>query len=201
MKVANQNKIDSFVFSKENAQKAKAYLQRYPKDRQESAVIPYLRLAQDQCGGWLPQPAIEYVAQELAMPVIKVMEVASFYTMFNLKPVGEHLIQICRTTPCWLRGAGDLTKACKKHLGVGLREVTSDGKFSMMEVECLGACANAPMVQINDDYYEDLTEESLISILQDLHKGKTVKPGSQTGRQGSAPQEETVKVKKRKGRT
>lgn len=185
--MVQQNRRETFQFSKENDQRAQDYIKRYPQDRHESAIMPILRIAQEQSGGWLPYPALEYVATYLQMPVIKVLEIASFYTMFNLKPVGENLIQICRTTPCWLRGAADLTKACKKHLGVELEQVTPDNKFSLMEVECLGACANAPMVQINNDYYEDLTEQSLISIIDKLRKGEAVKTGSQTKRQGSKP--------------
>ena len=187
MRVANQNTMETFKFTKENETKAKAYIKRYPKDRQESAVMALLWLAQKQSGGWLPQPAIEYVAEYLGMHVIKVLEVASFYTMYNLKPVGENLIQVCRTTPCWLRGADKLSKACKNHLGVEFGQVTDDNKFSVMEVECLGACANAPMVQINDDYYEDLDEDSLIALLEDIRAGKKVKVGSQVGRVGSEP--------------
>ena len=133
-------------------------------------------------------PAIEYVAAFLEVAPIRVHEVASFYSMFNLKPVGKYFIQVCRTTPCWLRGSDGITEACKKKLGVGLRQVTEDGLFSVIEVECLGACANAPMVQINDWYYEDLTPERMEEIIDDLRAGKEVKVGSQTGRLASAPE-------------
>ena len=133
-----------------------------------SAVLPLLDLAQRQCGGWLPHPAIEAVAVMLKMPVIRVHEIASFYTMFNLKPVGKHHVQICRTMPCWLRGSEDIKTACEAHLGIPTGQVTPNGKFSLGEVECLGACINAPVVQINDDYYENLTPESVKSLLTGL---------------------------------
>jgi len=142
--------------------------------------------AQKQAGGWLPEAAIRHVADMLGMAHIRVLEVATFYTMFNLEPVGEHFIQVCGTTPCALRGAEDLIKVCKKRIGEQ-REVSKDGKFSWLEVECLGACVNAPMVQINDDYYEDLTPELLEKLMDDLAGGKEVKVGPQIERQYSAP--------------
>jgi NADH-quinone oxidoreductase E subunit len=178
----------SFAFTAENDARAKTVCARYPADRKASATIALLDLAQRQNGGWLSREAMEYVASYLEVAPIRIYEVASFYSMFNLQPVGKHLIQVCRTTPCWLRGSDGLTEACKKKLGVGLKEVTGDGQFSIMEVECLGACANAPMVQINDDYYEDLTPEQMAQIIDDLRAGKPVKVGSQTGRLGSAPE-------------
>jgi NADH-quinone oxidoreductase subunit E len=189
MKVTSRPRGEAgdFAFTPENQAQAKVVLARYPAGRQASAVVPLLDLAQRQSGGWLPREAIEYVAEMLDMAPIRVHEVATFYSMFNLRPVGKHLIQICRTTPCWLRGAGDLTRACREKLGVGLRENTADGLFTVVEVECLGACANAPMVQINDDYYEDLTTDRLVKIIDDLAAGRKVTPGSQAGRQGSAP--------------
>jgi len=196
VKVVNQSKMETFQFTKENEKKAKDYIKRYPKGREESAIMPLLWLAQKQSGGWLPQFVLEYVAKYLKIPNIKVLEVASFYSMYNLEPVGENFIQICRTTPCWLRGAENLSNACKKYLGVALGEVTGDKKFSVVEVECLGACANAPMVQINDDYYEDLTEASLIALVEKIRKGEKVTPGSQTGRCGSEPQKMPVLQKK-----
>ena len=176
-----------FAFTAENQTRAKAVIARYPAGRQASAVVALLDLAQRQNDGWLPKQAIEYVADMLEMAPIRVHEVASFYTMFNLKPVGRHLIQVCRTTPCWLRGAADLTRVCQEKLGVGLNEKTDDGLFSVMEVECLGACANAPMVQINDHYYEDLTPERLAEIIDNLKAGRDVPVGPQGGRQCSAP--------------
>ena len=177
-----------FSFSPENDSRAKAIVARYPEGRQASATIALLDLAQRQNGGWLSGDAIEYVADYLDVAPIRVHEVATFYSMFNLKPVGKYFIQVCRTTPCWLCGSDDLTKLCRDKLGIGKGETTEDGLFTLVEVECLGACANAPMVQINDDYYEDLTAERLSEILDALKAGREVKIGSQTGRQSSAPE-------------
>ena len=174
-----------FAFTAENLEKAKAVLAKYPAERQQSAVMPLLDLAQRQCGGWLPRVAMDVVADMLSMPRIKAYEVATFYSMYNLKPVGKHFVQVCTTTPCWLVGSEHIVNACKKHLGIGLGETTADGKFTLVEVECLGACVNAPMAQINDDYYEDLTPENTVALLQALADGKPVKVGSQTGRRGS----------------
>ena len=188
---ADHSAIDqpaSFAFSSENAARASQIMVRYPAGRQASAVIPLLDIAQRQSGGWLPRAAMDHVAEVLEMAPIRVYEVASFYSMFNLKPVGKHLIQVCRTTPCWLRGSDDLTNTCKKKLGVGLKEPTADGMFSVMEVECLGACVNAPVVQINDDFYEDLDPARLEAIIDGIRQGKPSRIGSQTGRQGSAPE-------------
>jgi NADH-quinone oxidoreductase subunit E len=158
----------SFTFTPENQKKADAYIKRYPKGRQASAVLPLLDLAQRQSGGWLPQNALEGIANMLEMPFIKVLEVASFYTMFNLKPVGTYHLQVCGTTPCWLKGAEDLKKACEHHLKIKTGETTKDQKFTLREVECLGACINAPVVQINDDYYENLSPESIVKLLKNL---------------------------------
>ena len=177
----------TFKFSPENDKKVKAILKKYPKERANSAVIPLLWLAQKQHHNWLPLAAIEHIADFLNTPTIKILEVATFYTMFNLQPVGKNFIQVCRTLSCWMRGAGQITQTCKKHLGVGLGEVTDDGKFSIAEVECLGACANAPIVQINDDYYEDLTPEGIIELIDKLKKNEPIKSGSYIGRLGSAP--------------
>ena len=174
-----------FAFTAENLEKAKAVLAKYPDVRQQSAVMPLLDLAQRQCGGWLPRVAMDVVADMLSMPRIKAYEVATFYSMYNLKPVGTHFVQVCTTTPCWLVGSEHVVNACKKHLGIGLGETTADGKFTLVEVECLGACVNAPMAQINDDYYEDLNPENTVALLQALADGKPVKVGSQTGRRGS----------------
>ncbi len=176
-----------FSFTPETDSRAKAIVARYPEGRQASATIALLDLAQRQNGGWLSGEAIEYVADYLDIAPIRVHEVATFYSMFNLKPVGKYFIQVCRTTPCWLCGSDDLTKLCRDKLGIGKGETTEDGLFTLVEVECLGACANAPMVQINDYYYEDLTAERLSEILDALKAGREVKIGSQTGRQSSAP--------------
>jgi len=178
----------AFLFTPENKAKVEKIVAKYPADRQASAVLPLLDLAQRQSGGWLPRAAMDHVAQTLGMAPIRVYEVATFYTMFNLKPVGKHLVQVCRTTPCWLRGADDLTATCRRKLGIAPKETTADGLFTLVEVECLGACVNAPVVQINDDYYEDLDPAKLAQLLDDLAAGKKPAHGSQTGRQGSAPQ-------------
>jgi NADH-quinone oxidoreductase subunit E len=176
----------SFAFAPENLVWAKAQIAKYPPGRQASAVIPILWRAQEQSGGWLPQKAIEAVAELLGMAKIRVLEVATFYTMFNLSPVGRFHVQLCGTTPCMLRGSEELKKVCRRVIGEP-DHPTADGTFSWTEVECLGACVNAPMVQINADYYEDLTAESFGRILSDLLLGKTPKPGPQIGRMNSAP--------------
>jgi NADH-quinone oxidoreductase E subunit len=181
-------KTEGFSFTAENAKRAETVCARYPAERKASATIALLDLAQRQNDGWLSPAAIEYVAAYLEIAPIRAYEVASFYSMFNMQPVGKHFIQVCRTTPCWLRGSDGITEACKKKLGVGLREVSEDGLFSVIEVECLGACANAPMVQINDHYYEDLTPERMAEIIDELRSGEEVKVGSQTGRLSSAPE-------------
>ncbi|MFM9842856.1 MAG: NADH-quinone oxidoreductase subunit NuoE [Dongiaceae bacterium] len=177
----------SFAFTPENLAAAKKFMAKYPEGRQGSAVMALLDLAQRQHDGWLPRAAMDHVAELLDMAPIRVYEVATFYTMFNLQPVGRHHIQLCRTTPCWLRGADDLSKTCQRKLGIGLRERTADGMFSLMEVECLGACVNAPVVQINDDFYEDLDPAKLEALLDRLAKGEKPAIGSQIGRQNSAP--------------
>jgi NADH-quinone oxidoreductase subunit E len=175
-----------FSFTMENLDWAKDQIAKYPEGRQASAVIPILWRAQEQSNGWLPEKAIEHVAHLLGMPKMRVLEVATFYTMFNLEPVGKFHVQLCGTTPCVLRGADKLLKLCHDKIGEQ-QHVTADGKLSWIEVECLGACVNAPAAQINFDYYEDLTPESLTRILEDLAAGKAVKPGPQIDRQLSAP--------------
>jgi NADH-quinone oxidoreductase subunit E len=176
----------SFAFTPENLEWAKARIAKYPPGRQQSAVIPILWRAQEQSGGWLPQKAIEATADLLGMAKIRVLEVATFYTMFNLSPVGRFHVQFCGTTPCLLRGADALKTVLHRMIGHE-NEVTADGTFSWTEVECLGACVNAPMVQINADYYEDLTPETFTRVLNDLAAGRNPKPGPQVDRQNSAP--------------
>jgi NADH-quinone oxidoreductase subunit E len=176
----------SFEFTPENRAWADGQIAKYPPGRQNSAVISLLWRAQKQNNYWLPKPAIEKVAEILSMPYIRVLEVATFYTMFNLSPVGRQHVQLCGTTPCVLRGAEDLKKVCEKKIGAQ-SHATADGALSWVEVECLGACCNAPMVQINDDYYEDLTAESFEKLLDDLVAGRPVKKGSQIGRVSSEP--------------
>ncbi|HEX8526249.1 NADH-quinone oxidoreductase subunit NuoE [Allosphingosinicella sp.] len=182
-----------FAFSAENEVQAKVIAARYPPGRQHSAIIPLLDLAQRQVGaetetqGWLPIPVIEYVAAYLGMPYMRAYEVATFYTMFNLRPVGRFHVQVCGTTPCMLRGSDDVMAACKAR-GMNKGGTTQDGVFTLSEVECLGACANAPMVQINDDNYEDLTFDSMTAILDSLARGEAPTPGPQIDRQTSAPE-------------
>ena len=166
---------ESFAFTPENQAWAEREIAKYPPGRQASAIISLLWRAQGQHDGWLPKPAIEKVAEILGMPYIRALEVATFYTMFNLEPVGRHHVQVCGTTPCVLRGAEDIKRMCRNRIGPE-GTVSGDGKLSWVETECLGACSNAPAVQINDDYYEDLTA------------GRPVKTGSQTGRVSSEPQ-------------
>ncbi len=165
----------SFEFTEQNKKKVAEILQKYPNDRKKSAVMPLLDLAQRQNYNWLSKNAIEHVANLLEMPEIKVYEIASFYTMYNLKPVGKYLLQFCKTTPCMLRGIDQIIKDCEKKLGIKMDETTIDGLFTFKEVECLGACVNAPIVQINDNYAEDLTSEKFLSIIEDLKSGKEFK--------------------------
>jgi NADH-quinone oxidoreductase subunit E len=183
---------DGFQWTDANAREAAEIIARYPPGRQKSASIPLLDLAQRQIGaetdthGWLPIPVLEFVGRQIDMPYVRVLEVATFYTMFNLAPVGKFHVQVCGTTPCMLRGSDDVLNACYKR-GLKKGRTTEDGLFTLTEVECLGACANAPMVQINDDNYEDLTEASMGAILDALAAGKSPKPGPQVDRQTSCP--------------
>jgi NADH-quinone oxidoreductase subunit E len=183
----------AFAWSPENERQARVIVGRYPPGRQQSAIIPLLDLAQRQVGaetgtqGWLPVPVIEYVARYLGMPYMRAYEVATFYTMFNLRPVGRYHVQVCGTTPCMLRGSDDVLAACYAR-GMKKGATTEDGLFTLTEVECLGACANAPMVQINDDNYEDLTFESTTAVLDALAAGRKPRPGPQIARQTSAPE-------------
>ncbi len=156
-----------FKFSPENFKKAGGIIAKYPIGYQQSAVLPLLDLAQRQIG-WLPKIAMDYIASLLSMAPIRVYEVASFYTMFNLKPVGKKFIQVCTTTPCWLKGSSEIMDECEHSLGIKNKQTTDDGEFTLTEVECLGACINAPVVQINDDYYEDLTPESMKELILKL---------------------------------
>jgi len=177
-----------FKWSDDNFKRASRIIKKYPNSRQQSAVIPLLDLAQRQNSGWLSKTAIEKVAETLSMSYIRVLEVATFYSMFNLEPVGENFVQICRTTPCWLRGSDKLVKVAKDISNSNIGETSNDNKFTIVEVECLGACCNAPMVQINDNYYEDLDEDSFKKILTNLKNSKSIIKGSQIGRQTSHPQ-------------
>ncbi|MBY0582384.1 MAG: NAD(P)H-dependent oxidoreductase subunit E [Sphingomonas sp.] len=183
----------SFTWTPENAAKAKEILSRYPKGREQSASLPFLDLAQRQVGaetqtqGWLPVPVIEFVARELGVAYMRIYEVATFYTMFNMAPVGRYHVQVCGTTPCMLAGADNVFAACKAK-GLAKGKTTPDGLFTLTEVECLGTCANAPMVQINDDNYEDLDYDRTAVILDALARGETPAPGSTIGRRASCPE-------------
>ena len=178
----------SFAFTPENKAWAEKEMTKYPAGRQASAVISLLWRGQEQ-DGWVTKAMIENVAAMLSMPYIRVLEVATFYTMFNLEPVGDHLVQVCTTTPCWLRGSDDVVAACKKHIAPTQHTVSKDGKFSWMEVECLGACVNAPMLQIGKDFYEDLDGPTTEKLLEAFRRGETPKPGPQNyGRVSSEPQ-------------
>ena len=177
---------EDFAFTPQNLEWAKAEIKKYPEGRQASAVLSLLWRAQGQMGGWIPEPALRYVADMLGMAYIRVYEIVTFYTMFNLAPVGRYYVQVCGTTPCMLRGSEDIMATCRKRIGKK-DHVSDDGMLSWTEVECLGACVNAPMAQINKYYYEDLTPEILEHILDELKAGRDVEPGPQNGRQGAAP--------------
>ena len=177
----------SFEFTPENMEKAKYHIAKYPSGRQASAVLPLLDLAQRQSGNWLPKAAMDKVAEILDMAPIRVYEVATFYTMFNLRPVGRWFLQACTTTPCWLRGSDDVVAACRRKLGIGVGETTADSQFTLVEVECLGACVNAPILQVNDDFYEDLDAAATEALIDALREGNPPPPGSLNGRRGSAP--------------
>jgi len=183
----NEKLNEVFEWSEINFSKVQNIIKVYPAEKQQSAVIPLLDLAQRQNEGWLSKNAIEKVAETLSLSYIRVLEIATFYSMFNLEPIGKNFVQICRTTPCWLRGSDKLTKVAKEFSGCSLGETTKDKKFTFVEVECLGACCNAPMVQINDNYYEDLDENTFKKILLDIKNNTKIKKGSQIGRQTSHP--------------
>ncbi len=188
-----ENQNVEFSFNEEDQINLETLIEKYPENRKQSAVIPCLFYAQKKAGGWLPEKAILAISKLLGMPKIRILEIATFYSMFNLRPVGKNFIQVCGTTPCWLRGADKIKDACKDYIGQE-KEVSKDG-LSWMEVECLGACVNAPMVQINEDYYEDLDYESAVKIVKSLKEGKSINIGSQIGRKSSEPfkKEENVR--------
>ena len=177
-----------FKFSTENLKKVEEILKRYPDKNKKSAVMPLLYLAQRQNENWIPLAAMKYIANFLAMPYISVYEITTFYSMYNLAPVGKNFIQVCTTTPCLIRGADKIVKLCKEKISPNENEVSKKNNSSWMEVECLGACVSAPMIQINDDYYEDLDEKSTTEILDSLINNKPLKPGSYRGRKNTAPE-------------
>ena len=192
IKKIHDDQPKDFTFSDENLKKAIEILKRYPEKNKKSAVMPLLYLAQKQNKNWIPLAAIKYIAKYLSMPYISVYEVATFYTMYNLAPVGKHLIQVCTTTPCLIRGADKIVKICKEKISPNENEISKNGNCSWLEVECLGACVSAPMVQVNDNYYEDLDEKSTREILDSLMNNKPLKPGSYRGRKSTAPEKSKI---------
>ena len=184
----SKDQPENFDFNPASLEAAKSIIAKYPKDKQQSAVMALLYIAQKQNSNWIPLAAMKYIGKLLDMPYIKVYEVATFYTMYNLAPVGKHFIQICTTTPCMIRGAYKLVEACKEKISKNENELSKDQSCSWMEVECLGACVNAPMLQINDDYYEDLDKEKTLKILDKILNGETPKPGSYRGRLNNEPE-------------
>ena len=183
-----KNQPEKFEFTSDSLKAAQFIIEKYPKGKQQSAVMALLYIAQRQNDNWIPLAAMKYIAKFLSMPYIKVYEVATFYSMYNLAPVGKYFVQVCTTTPCMIRGAYKLVEACKEKISENENELSKDKSCSWMEVECLGACVNAPMVQINDDYYEDLDKEKTLKILDEILSGKKPKPGSYRGRLNSEPE-------------
>ena len=188
LKKISKNQPEKFEFNEKSLELAKKIISNYPEGKQQSAVMAFLYIAQRQNNNWIPLSAMKYIAKYLDMPYIKVYEVATFYTMYNLSPVGKYFVQVCTTTPCMLRGAYKLVDVCKKKIAQNESEISNDGKISWMEVECLGACVNAPMVQINDNYFEDLDEKKLEKIIENIKEGKKIEPGSYKGRKSSEPE-------------
>lgn len=180
--------VDSFAFTPESEAEARGHVAKYPDARKASAVLPLLHLAQRQHGGWLPKAALDYVADYLEMPKIRVYEVATFYDMYNTEPTAPCQIRICTTTPCWLCGSDDIVKAVETALGCKVGQNSADGRFYLREFECLGACANAPMMWVDDDYYEDLTAETATAVIEALKRGEKPTPGPQNGRSGAMPE-------------
>ena len=187
MSAAKAVQPDTFAFTPANLAKAKAIIAKYPPGKQASAVLPLLDMAQRQHDNWLPRAAMDYVAGLLDMAPIRVYEVGTFYTMFNLEPVGKYLFQVCTTTPCWLRGSDEVVKTCERKLGIGFGQTSADGQFTMREVECLGCCVNAPVIQVNDDVYEDLDAKSTEKLIDACRAGSLPPVGSLAGRKSSAP--------------
>ena len=188
LKKISKDQPSNFEFNKKNLEEAQKLIKNYPDGKQQSAVMPLLYLAQKQNDNWIPLAAMKYIAKFLNMPYIKVYEVATFYTMYNLSPVGKYFFQICTTTPCMIRGAYDIVKACKEKISDKEKKLSNDKTCSWMEVECLGACINAPMMQINDDYYEDLNKEKTEKIINQIKNGEKPIPGSYRGRKNSEPE-------------
>ena len=192
LKNVHDNQPKEFKFSDENLKKAEEILKKYPNKNKKSAVMPFLYLAQKQNSNWIPLAAMKYIANYLSIPYISVYEVATFYSMYNLEPVGKHFIQVCTTTPCLIRGADKIVQLCKEKISPNENQISKKGDCSWMEVECLGACVNAPMIQINNDYYEDLDEKSTKEILLSLIDDKPIKPGSYRNRKNTAPEKKKI---------
>jgi len=195
-KHVSKNQPKSFAFSEENLRIKNEILKKYPDNRKKSAVMPLLNLAQKQNDNWISLAAVQYIADFLEVPYIKVYEVATFYTMYNLAPVGKYFVQVCTTTPCGIRGSGKIVDMCKKYISNKEGELSEDKKSSWIEVECLGACVNAPMIQINDDYFEDLDSDSVEKIFKSFKDDSLPKSGSQRGRKGSEPIKERLTLLK-----
>ena len=192
LKKISKEQPEKFEFNQQSLEAAKKILSNYPKGKEKSAVMALLYIAQRQNNNWIPLSAMKYIARYLNMPYIKVYEVATFYTMYNLAPVGEYFFQVCTTTPCMLRGAYKLVDVCKSKISQNENVISKDGKISWMEVECLGACVNSPMIQINDDYFEDLDEKKLEKIIENIQHGQKIKPGSYKGRKSAEPENNRV---------
>ena len=192
IKKISKDQPENFKFNDKNLEAAEKVISNYPKGKQQSAVMALLYIAQRQNNNWIPLSAMKYIARYLNMPYIKVYEVATFYTMYNLAPVGEYFFQVCTTTPCMLRGAYNLVDVCKSKISQNENVISKDGKISWMEVECLGACVNSPMIQINDDYFEDLDEKKLEKIIENIQSGQKIKPGSYKGRKSAEPENNRV---------
>jgi len=188
LKTIHDKQPDNFKFSDKNLKIAEDILKKYPEKRKKSAVMPLLYLAQRQNENWIPLAAMKYIAKYLSVPYISIYEVATFYTMYNLSPVGKYFVQVCTTSPCLIRGADKLVKVCKEKISFNEREISKNKKCSWMEVECLGACVNAPMMQVNEDYYEDLDEKNTREIIESLLNDKPLKPGSYRGRKNTSPE-------------
>ena len=192
LKKIHDQQPESFDFSKENLEVLKGILKKYPAERKKSAVMPLLYLAQRQNNNWIPLSAMKKIAKYLEVPYIKIYEIATFYTMYNLSPVGKYHVQVCTTSPCLIRGADKIVKACKEKISQNENEISKNGNCSWIEVECLGACVSAPMMQVNEDYYEDLDEKNTKEILDSFIKDKPLKPGSFRGRKNTSP--EKIKI-------
>ena len=194
LKKVHDKQPEIFEFTKENLELANGILKKYPEKRKKSAVMPLLYLAQNQNDNWIPLAALKYIGKFLSMPYVNVYEVATFYTMYNLAPVGKYLVQVCTTSPCLLRGANEIVKICQDKISENKDTISKNGLCSWTEVECLGACVNAPMIQVNNDYYEDLDKSNTEKILDSLMEDKPSKPGSYRGRKSSSPEKNENKI-------